>query len=183
LKTSNRILSILLAVILVINAAFLAYAQDDNPASLGYSATEENDRFFLDCTPEQAAELIAFYELAKTQISRQSNLRLLRSAPGDSGTVSWAWGEAVGIDVPSGDPDNPYHIGNIPRITLGNQRRMVGFEGLILQGCDGDIDEWVEGINEMLTEAEILKDDSIFKDKSVFEYKGLIDQLSYHVQV
>jgi hypothetical protein len=103
---------------MVITFALPAVAQDDNSASLGYSTTEDDDNFLLNCTPEQAAELIAFYEFAKAQISRQSNLRLLRSAPGDSGTVSWAWGEAVGIDVPSGDPDNPYHIGNIPCITL-----------------------------------------------------------------
>jgi hypothetical protein len=59
MKTSNRLLSILLAMILVITAAFPAYAQDDNQTSLEHSSTGDNDSFFLDCTPEQAEELIA----------------------------------------------------------------------------------------------------------------------------
>lgn len=53
--------------------------------------------------------------------------------------------------------------------------RMNGKEGLILQGCGGDLTEWVDGINEMLTEAAILKDKSAFKaeDCSTFEHDGL----------
>ena len=35
---------------------------------------------------------------------------------------------------------------------------MEGKDGLILQGCGGDAQEWVDGINEMFTEAGILKD-------------------------
>ena len=32
-------------------------------------------------------------------------------------------------------------------------RKMDGQEGLILQGCGGDLQEWVDGINETLSEA------------------------------
>lgn len=50
-------------------------------------------------------------------------------------------------------------------------------EGLILQGCGGDLQEWVDGINEMLTDEGILKDGDIFKDVSVFTHNGLTNLL------
>ncbi len=40
----------------------------------------------------------------------------------------------------------------INQITLSDLRRMNGKEGLILQGCGGETQEWVDGINEMLTD-------------------------------
>ncbi len=46
---------------------------------------------------------------------------------------------------------------NINTITAEDLRRMPDKEGLILQGCGGDLTEWVDGINEMLTKAGILK--------------------------
>ena len=42
---------------------------------------------------------------------------------------------------------------NINTITAEDLRRMPDKEGLILQGCGGDLTEWVDGINEMLTNA------------------------------
>lgn len=53
--------------------------------------------------------------------------------------------------------------------------RMAGKEGLILQGCGGSPTEWVDGINELLTEAGILKDGTTFKEDncSIFEHDGL----------
>lgn len=53
--------------------------------------------------------------------------------------------------------------------------RMGGKEGLILQGCGGSSTEWVDGINELLTEAGILKDGTTFKEDncSTFEHDGL----------
>ena len=53
---------------------------------------------------------------------------------------------------------------NINTITTDNLRHMEGKDGLILQGCGGDLKEWVDGINEMFTEAGILKDGSKFED-------------------
>ena len=47
---------------------------------------------------------------------------------------------------------------NINTITTDDLRHMEGKDGLILQGCGGDLKEWVDGINEMFTEAGILKD-------------------------
>ena len=51
---------------------------------------------------------------------------------------------------------------SINTITTADLRRMEGKDGLILQGCGGDAQEWVDGINEMFTEAGILKDGSKF---------------------
>ena len=42
---------------------------------------------------------------------------------------------------------------NINTITAEDLRRMPDKEGLILQGCGGDLTEGVDGINEMLTKA------------------------------
>ena len=46
-------------------------------------------------------------------------------------------------------------------------------EGLILQGCGGDLTEWVDGINEMLTNAGILKDGSQFENVFAFQHGEL----------
>lgn len=50
---------------------------------------------------------------------------------------------------------------------------MENSEGLILQGCGGSLDEWVDGINDMLTEEGILLDGTKFHDCSTFEHDGV----------
>ena len=62
---------------------------------------------------------------------------------------------------------------SIKHITTDDLRRMGNTEGLILQGCGGDLREWVDGINEMLTEEGILRNGSKFSDCSSFEHDGL----------
>ena len=99
--------------------------KEETESAAAKSIAKNSENFVLDCTPEQAAQFIAFYEYATAKIAQQSNPRL-RAAPGDTGGVSWTWGEAVGIDVPSGVPGNPYHIGNIPRITLTTSSPPLG---------------------------------------------------------
>ena len=49
---------------------------------------------------------------------------------------------------------------------------MDGKEGLILQGCGGELREWLDGINEMFTEAGLLKNGTKFEDISAFEHDG-----------
>lgn len=61
----------------------------------------------------------------------------------------------------------------IHAISTDSLRRMNDNEGLILQGCGGDLQEWLDGINEMFTENGILKDGTKFQDISSFEYDGL----------
>ncbi len=63
------------------------------------------------------------------------------------------------------------------QITTDELRRMNGSEGLILQGCGGDLEEWVTGLNEMLTEQGILLDGDTFKDVSSFEHGSMTNLL------
>lgn len=67
------------------------------------------------------------------------------------------------------------------RITTDELRGMKGREGLILQGCGGNLDEWVAGINELLAQEGILQNGSVFKDVSVFERDGLTNLL-FHME-
>lgn len=46
-------------------------------------------------------------------------------------------------------------------------------EGLILQGCGGEIKEWMDGINKMLTDKGILLNDTKFEHVSVFQNDGV----------
>ena len=43
-------------------------------------------------------------------------------------------------------------MAEIKTITADDLRQMEDLEGLILQGCGGDIQEWVDGINGLFTE-------------------------------
>ncbi len=63
----------------------------------------------------------------------------------------------------------------VKQITTDDLRRMGDQEGLVLQGCGGPPQEWVNGINDMLTKAEILLDGSTFQAKnvSVFQHDEL----------
>lgn len=61
----------------------------------------------------------------------------------------------------------------INNITLSDLRRMNGKEGLILQGCGGEIKEWMDGINKMLTDKGILLDNTKFENVSAFRNDGV----------
>lgn len=58
-------------------------------------------------------------------------------------------------------------------------RGMKGKEGLVLQGCGGDLDEWVDGINELLTESNILLGNTKFNafDCCAFRHEELTNIL------
>ena len=62
---------------------------------------------------------------------------------------------------------------SISTITTDDLRCMESKEGLILMNCGGDLQEWVDGINEMFTESGILKGGSRFEDVSAFQYDGM----------
>lgn len=62
---------------------------------------------------------------------------------------------------------------SINTITTDDLRRMDDKDGLILQGCGGDLKEWVDGINDLFTKAGILKGGSKFEDVSAFQYDGM----------
>lgn len=62
---------------------------------------------------------------------------------------------------------------NIKSISTEDLRHMNHSDGLILQGCGGDLNEWVNGINDMLTEEGILLDNTRFEDCSSFKHDSL----------
>lgn len=64
---------------------------------------------------------------------------------------------------------------SVKSIDTWELRRMSQSEGLILQGCGGDLTEWVNGINELLTEGNTLKDGTKFKEENCgsFQHDGL----------
>lgn len=65
----------------------------------------------------------------------------------------------------------------IKHITANDLRRMHDSEGLIFQGCGGDLREWLDGINGVLTEEGILRNGSKFMECSVFEHNGTTNLL------
>ena len=63
----------------------------------------------------------------------------------------------------------------VRQITTDDLRHMEDKEGLILQGCGGPPQEWVDGINDLLTEAGILLNCSVFEAEAVssFQHDGV----------
>lgn len=59
------------------------------------------------------------------------------------------------------------------KINLKELRQMRDKGGLVLQGCGGELQEWVDGINKLLTDEGILKNGSAFHEVYSFENKGL----------
>ncbi len=62
---------------------------------------------------------------------------------------------------------------NMKKISIEELKQMHGSEGLVFQGCGGDPQEWVDGINGLLTDEGILKNGSSFHEVYVFENEGL----------
>lgn len=58
---------------------------------------------------------------------------------------------------------------SIKHITADELRRMKSKEGLVLQGCGGDPQEWLDGINGLLTDEKILQNGSKFENIAVFK--------------
>ena len=61
------------------------------------------------------------------------------------------------------------------KIEAQDLRKMTNGEGLIVQGCGGDIKEWVDGLNDVFTKCKILLDGTKFKEEdcSQFENDGV----------
>lgn len=57
----------------------------------------------------------------------------------------------------------------IKKITTEQLRTMNDKEGLVIQGCGGELQEWVDGLNESLNEDGILLNGSRFENGYVFK--------------
>ena len=68
---------------------------------------------------------------------------------------------------------------SVKKINAEDLRRMKDKEGLILQGCGGELQDWVDGINDMLIKSDILFDGTKFKAENclAFENEGLTNLL------
>lgn len=66
---------------------------------------------------------------------------------------------------------------SIKQIKTDDLRRMNGQEGLILQGCGGDPQEWLDGINDLLNKDGILLDETKFENAYVFSHDNLTNIL------
>lgn len=66
---------------------------------------------------------------------------------------------------------------SIKTVKTEELRRMNGKDGLVLQGCGGDPQEWLDGINSLLTDDGILKNGSRFENISVFQNGSLTNIL------
>lgn len=65
----------------------------------------------------------------------------------------------------------------VKEINIDDLRRMDGKEGLILQGCGGDLQEWLDGINELLTTEGVLLNGSKFETIYSFRVNDYTDLL------
>ena len=68
-------------------------------------------------------------------------------------------------------------MAEIKTVTADDLRQMEDQEGLVLQGCGGDLQEWVDGINDLFTEAGIPQSGNRFGRVSVFQQDGLTNLL------
>ena len=58
---------------------------------------------------------------------------------------------------------------SIRNVTTDTLRRMSNQEALVIQGCGGDLQEWVDGINDILTQEGILLEGTKFNDCLSFQ--------------
>lgn len=66
------------------------------------------------------------------------------------------------------------------RISIANTdelREMRYSEGLIIQGCGGDLTEWIDGINDLLTNEGILLEGTKFESVMAFKHDELTNLL------
>lgn len=65
----------------------------------------------------------------------------------------------------------------VKEISIDELRRMNGKDGLVLQGCGGDLQEWLDGINDLLTTEGVLLNGSKFDTIYSFQVGGHTDLL------
>lgn len=66
---------------------------------------------------------------------------------------------------------------SIKKITAEDLHRMNDSDGLVLQGCGGNLQEWLDGINNLFTEEKLLLNGTTFENIYAFENEGLTNLL------
>ena len=62
-------------------------------------------------------------------------------------------------------------------VSIKELRCMKDKEGLVIQGCGGDLQEWENGVNDILTDQNILLNGTRFKNVMFFQKDGLTNLL------
>lgn len=61
----------------------------------------------------------------------------------------------------------------IQKISAEDLKKMQDREGLVLQGCGGDLREWEDGIHQMLAEEKILQNGRTLKKYTHLSMRGV----------
>lgn len=67
----------------------------------------------------------------------------------------------------------------VKQIKKEELRKMHDREGLVLQGCGGDLKEWVDGINQMLEQEGILPKGKRLDEVAAFKNEGMTNLLFF----
>ena len=108
------------------------------------------------------------------------------AAVDDMGTIHMKWdnGRTLGV-VPGVDQFRKLTAQEIQAeqeikispTTAAELRSLTKREGLVLQGCGGDLREWVSGINSLLEERGVFEKGTGFQEAQVFRKNGLTNLL------
>lgn len=99
------------------------YPADEEPNADESELPEEHpdaSGFVLDLPPDIEAQFIAWLDAAQWAVENPSPFAPF-AAPGDTGTVTWVWGEQVNFTTTAG-----HFINNVPRITLTTADMPIG---------------------------------------------------------
>lgn len=61
---------------------------------------------------------------------------------------------------------------SVKDITTDELKKMKGKAGIVFQGCGGEPQEWIDGVNDELKKENILLEGTEFKNVSRFEHDG-----------
>ncbi len=98
--------------------------------------------------------------------------RAIETDYGDMYVSMWQWDGDYEIKTQS-EMDEMFNQYSISTIDAQDLRHMKGQEGLVVQGCGGDLNQWIEGINGELSDRGILKDGTKFRNVYSFKSENL----------
>jgi hypothetical protein len=152
----------------------LAYACDQAVLAYGISNDEQLGQFVidyelneeLDGLTKNVLDLIDRKKLGQLQREKEDGV-IMDNCYIATGmvVVKEIYGE-MGNEAAAKDKER------IRRITVDELSKMSDREGLIFRGCGGELEEWLEGVNRILTEDKILLSGDRFEHCYVFQHNG-----------